>query len=175
MITPAPAAVRPVPELVDWFGQYVDRYVDETNGPDTDALIAVLDRVRDSYRYEAAAPAPATPTGAKALVRDGQIVISIDVDALPLILSGSIATNAVAGTYKVTDAGAFAEEVCRSLNDEREDGTTRVHMMFDGAFNHAIDQGAEGVEEIDEDEFEIEAARLAGAALKAVPPAEGGE
>ena len=100
-------------------------------------------------------------TGAKAKIIDGQIVISIDIDALPLILSGSIAANAVSGMFKVTDAAAFAKEVCSSLNAEREDGTTRVHLMFDSAFNHAIDQGAEGVEEIDdEEEFEAEAQRL---------------
>lgn len=108
--------------------------------------------------------APAGPTGAKAEVRDGQIVISIDVDDLPLILSGSIASYAVDGTYKVTDADAFAKEVCHALNDESEDGTTRVHEMFDSAFNHVIDQGGEGVEEISDDEFEVEAARLRASA-----------
>lgn len=112
-------------------------------------------------------------TGAEAVVRDGQIVISVAVDALPLILSGSIATNAVAGTFKVTDAETFAKEVCSSLNAEKEDGTTRVHMMFDSAFNHAIEQGAEGVEDISEDEFEMEAARLAEAALSAPQAAPG--
>lgn len=112
-------------------------------------------------------------TGAEAVVRDGQIVISVAVDALPLILSGSIATNAVAGTFRVTDAETFAKEVCSSLNAEKEDGTTRVHMMFDSAFNHAIEQGAEGVEDISEDEFEMEAARLAEAALSAPQAAPG--
>lgn len=99
-------------------------------------------------------------TGAEAQIIDGQIVISIDIDALPVILSGSVALDAVYGNYKVTDAAVFAEEVCGALNAEKEDGTTRVHMMFDSAFNHAIDQGAEGVEEVTEDEFEIEAQRL---------------
>lgn len=99
-------------------------------------------------------------TGAQAVVRDGKIEISIDVDALPMIVSGSCATCSLQGTWKVTDAEAFAKEVCRSLNDEREDGTTRVHLMFDGAFAHAIDQGAEGIEPVTEAEFEIEARRL---------------
>lgn len=110
----------------------------------------------------------AVATGAEAVIRDGQIVISVDVDALPIVLSGSIALNAVSGTYKVTDAVTFAKEVCMALNAEKEDGTTRVHMMFDGAFNHAIDQGAEGVEEIGEDEFKMEAARLQSAAAEAL-------
>ncbi len=112
-------------------------------------------------RTRLAAPAPeGGATGAKAVILNGQIIISVDVDALPIILSGSISLNVVAGTFKVTDALTFAKEVCYALNAEKEDGTTRVHMMFDSAFNHAIDQGAEGVEEISEDEFEAEAARL---------------
>jgi hypothetical protein len=93
-------------------------------------------------------------TGAEAVIRDGKIEISIAIEALPAILSGSIAAGGVYGLFKITDANAFASELCRALNDEREDGTTRVHMMFDAGINHAIDQGAEGVEEIDEDEFE---------------------
>lgn len=130
----------------------------------------IADRILASLSQPA--PEAGEATGAQAIIRDGQIVISIDVDALPLILSGSIATNSVSGTFKVTDPAIFAKEVCHSLNDEKEDGTTRVHMMFDSAFNHAIDQGAEGVEEITEDEFEVEAARLQ-AALS--PVAGGGE
>ena len=107
-------------------------------------------------------------TGAKAVIRNEQIVISIDVDALPGILSGSIATNSVAGLFKVTDPAEFAKEVCGALNAEKEDGSTRVHRMFDSAFNHAIDQGAEGVEEITEDEFEAEAQRIQSEALAAL-------
>lgn len=103
---------------------------------------------------------PLESTGAKAVVRGGQIVISIDVDALPLIVSGSCATYGLSGTWKVSHAPAFATEVCHALNAEREDGTTRVHLMFDAAFAHAIDQGAEGIEPVTEAEFEAEAARL---------------
>jgi hypothetical protein len=104
-------------------------------------------------------------TGGRAVVRDGQIVISIDVDALPMIVSGSCATYSLRGLWKVTDAEAFAKDVCMSLNAESENGTTRVHTMFDGAFDHAIEQGAEGVDAITEDEFEVEASRLRLAAL----------
>ena len=114
-------------------------------------------------------------TGAEAVIHDEQIVISIDVDALPGILSGSIATNSVAGFFKVTDPAVFAKEVCRALNAEKEDGTTRVHMMFDSAFNHAIDQGAEGVEEVTEDEFEAEAQRIQSEALAALKSTDDGQ
>lgn len=102
-------------------------------------------------------------TGAQAKIIDGQIVISIDIDALPTIVSGSIAAGdgpMADYLYKVTDPAAFAEEVKTALNDESEIGTTLVHQMFDQAFANAIDQGAEGVEEIDEDEFEEEALLL---------------
>lgn len=101
-------------------------------------------------------------TDARAMIRDGQIVISIDIDALPLILSGSIAAGDLMSgyCYKVTDPAVFAREVCRSLNEENEIGTTDIHKMFDRAMMHAIDWGGEGVEEVDEDGFEAEAARL---------------
>ncbi len=74
----------------------------------------------------------------------------------------------MSGLFKVTDPAEFAKEVCRALNAEKEDGTTRVHMMFDSALNHAIDQGAEGVEEVTEDEFEAEAQRIQSEALAAL-------
>ena len=105
-------------------------------------------------------------TGAKAVIRDGKIVISIDVDALPVIVSGSCASNGLRGLWSVTDADVFAKEVCHSLNDEKEDGTTRVHLMFDSAFNHAIEQGGEGIETVTEAEFEAECSRF-----HALPPA----
>lgn len=104
-------------------------------------------------------PGPVS-TGAQAVIRGEQIVISIDVDALPIIVSGSCASNGLSGLWKVDDPAVFAKEVCRSLNDEREDGTTRVHLMFDSAFSHAIEQGGVGIEEVTEAEFEAESARL---------------
>jgi len=113
-------------------------------------------------------------TGARAVIRDGQIVISIDVDALPVIVSGSCASmGTMQGLWKVTDAEAFAKDVCVSLNNEQEDGTTRVHLMFDSAFMHAIEQGAEGIDEVSEDEFEAECGRLH--AVPPVPSVSGGE
>lgn len=99
-------------------------------------------------------------TGAKAVILDGQIVISVEVAALPLILSGSVALGAVGGLWKVTDAEAFAKDVCGALNQDSENGTTRIHLMFDSAFSHAIEYGADGIEEQDEATFEVEAKRL---------------
>jgi hypothetical protein len=101
-----------------------------------------------------------TDTGATAVIHDNKIEISIAVDALPLIVSGSCAANGLEGLWRVTDADMFATEVALALNREEEDGTTLVHKMFDKAFGDAIDQGADGIEEVDEESFEAEASRL---------------
>ena len=108
-------------------------------------------------------------TGAEAVLLNGLIVISIDVDALPVIVSGSCAADGLDGLWKVTDPEVFAKEVVHALNNEREDGTTRVHQMFDRAFLEAIEQGAEGIEECTEDEFEAESERLQALALASGP------
>ncbi len=104
---------------------------------------------------------PSGATGAEALIRGGLIEISVEIDALPQIVFGSCCSDGMDGLWKVTDPAVFAKEVCRALNDEREDGTTRVHMMFDAAFMHAIEQGAEGIEEVSAEEFEAESSRMA--------------
>lgn len=49
-----------VPSLVDWFSQFIERH-QEGCGSDTDALIACLDRVRDSYRAQPPAREDALP------------------------------------------------------------------------------------------------------------------
>lgn len=127
------------------------------------ALIADYERMRGALET----------TGSKAVVRSGQIVISIDVDALPLILSGSISSGEVLHhPCKVVDPEAFAKEVCRALNRESENGTTPVHIMFDKAFEHAIEYGAEGVDECTEEEFEAESARLQSIARQALTQGE---
>lgn len=110
---------------------------------------------------------PLTDTGARAELRQGKLEISIAIDALPVIVSGSCMSSTMDGLWRVTDPGLFAKEVCHALNNEREDGTTRVHLMFDAAFMHAIEQGAEGIEEVSEAEFEADAARFQG--LPSVP------
>jgi len=52
------------------------------------------------------------------------------------------------GRFKVTDTAVFARAVEQALNHEAEDGSTRLTRMLDGAIEEAINQGAEGVEEI---------------------------
>lgn len=56
---------------------------------------------------------------------------------------------------KVTDQAGWAKEIADTLNTEvSEDGRTRITNMIDGAFKHALEYGAEGIE-IEESREEI--------------------
>ena len=48
-------------------------------------------------------------------------------------------------TVKVMDPFLFAEEVCRHLNNEEEDGSTLLTNMFDNGIISAVEDGCEGV------------------------------
>lgn len=91
---------------------------------------------------------------ARAVVRDGVLEIRIAVAMLPVALRGAYDAGGMDQRFKVTDADKFAHEVARALNDEEEDGTTPIHSMFDAAFQSAIENGAEGVEEDPESDDE---------------------
>lgn len=47
---------------------------------------------------------------------------------------------------RVTDRDEFAKEVVRSLNHEEEDGSGPLTNLFDKAINHAIENGALGID-----------------------------
>jgi hypothetical protein len=131
--------------------------------------VTILALGKERENYKAAVQA----TGAAAVVRGGKIEISIDIDALPQIVSGSCCCDSMDGLWKVTDPAVFAKAVCHALNNEEEDGTTRVHTMFDGAFMCAIEQGAEGIEEVSEEAFEAEADRLQSQAQRSTGSPDG--
>lgn len=88
----------------------------------------------------------------KAIIEDGALVIRVAISALPTVLEGSWASGALDTRFKITDQETFAKELVHSLNEEAEDGTTRIHQMFDLAILHAIEYGAEGVEEHEKQE-----------------------
>lgn len=92
------------------------------------------------------------PIAGKADLVDGEIVIRLPVDNLGCALEGAWALHYIDAHFTVTDPQAFAKEVMRSLNNEDEQGTTLIHRMFDKAMLDAIEQGAEGVEELPGDE-----------------------
>ncbi len=85
----------------------------------------------------------------RAVVEDGCIVIRVAIEALDTIIDGVVALYDEDGEplFKVTDCPKFAADLVRSLNEEDEQGTTRIHLMFDDAIEHAVEYGAEGIEE----------------------------
>lgn len=85
----------------------------------------------------------------KAVIKDGQIVISVPVKNLPTIVEGMFAVRNREPDYKVSGATSFAKEVVRALNREDEEGTTPIHRMFDAAFDDAVEQGASGIKLIE--------------------------
>lgn len=89
---------------------------------------------------------------ADAVIENGSIVIRVAVDALPAIVEGGWAAGAYDTRFKVTDIFEFAADLVRELNRESEDGTTRIHVMFDKAILEAVDQGAFGIEEHEQQE-----------------------
>lgn len=75
------------------------------------------------------------------------IVIKLPIKNIGKALEAAWATGRQDGRYRITDEKAFAEDLVNALNDEEEDGTTRVDLLFDGALYAAIDNGADGIEE----------------------------
>ena len=73
----------------------------------------------------------------------GKLVISVGIGVL---------CNAIAWPgdlwerVSITDPDQFAKELVRYLEEESEDGTTRVHRALDSAALEALEQGAEGIE-----------------------------
>lgn len=132
-----------------------------------EALSTIAELERRNTRAEAL-PAPAT--GAQAEIRGPNIVISLEISALPLIVSGSIADRNLQAPFIVTDPQVFAKDVCAALNAENERGETSVHRMFDAAFDDAVDQGAEGVETCTDVEFEAHLRQQQQALALTAPP-----
>lgn len=89
---------------------------------------------------------------AVAVIENGAITITLLVKKLPIAIECMWAAGYSDIRYKVTDADVFAKEFVRALNRESEDGTTAIHKLFDAAALEAIDQGAEGIEEHEEQE-----------------------
>lgn len=83
----------------------------------------------------------------QAVIEDGSIVIRVALSALPTVVEGSWASGALDTRWKLTNIEEFADDLVYELNNEAEDGTTRIHQLFDDAINEALEQGARGIEE----------------------------
>lgn len=88
---------------------------------------------------------------AEAVIEGPNIVIRVPISAIPVAFEAcpdAPRDDEADPLYTVTDAATFAKGIVRYLNDEEEDGTTRIHRMFDSAMIEALEQGEEGIEEV---------------------------
>jgi len=88
----------------------------------------------------------------QAIIENGCIVIRVPIRNLPAVVEGSWAAGGMDTRFKVTDPDAFAKDLVIELNQEDVIGMTRIHKMFDRAIEEAINQGADGIEEHEDQE-----------------------
>lgn len=88
----------------------------------------------------------------KARIFQNKIVIEVAIPALPTIVEGQWAAGYSEVRYVVTDPKEFATWLVAELNRESEDGTTPIHLLFDKCILEAIEQGAFGIDEHEEQE-----------------------
>lgn len=84
---------------------------------------------------------------ARAVIEKGHIVIRVAIGAIPVAYQAGVDLRAIEPGFRIVNARKFAKDLVRSLNHEDEEGTTPIHRLFDTACEHAIEQGADGVEE----------------------------
>jgi len=89
----------------------------------------------------------------QAIIEGGSIVIRVAIEALPTVLEGAWTSQSIGTRYKITNLDEFSRDLVIELNREEENGTTRVHKMFDAAIEEAIGQGAFGIEEHEDQEI----------------------
>jgi hypothetical protein len=76
---------------------------------------------------------------------DGRVMISIGIDALIFAVKGSEMWEEQLENqrgWSIGNEDGFAQDIVAELEDEQEDGTTEVHLMFDRAIQRAFDQGS---------------------------------
>lgn len=88
-------------------------------------------------------------------IEDGCLVIRIGTETLAYCFEESDANQTfdeIKQDYfkacRVTDALRFAKDIIHALQEESEDGTTRVHVLLDEACEAAAEDGSLAVEDI---------------------------
>ena len=76
-------------------------------------------------------------------IEGDEIVIRIGIKTLETAVKGSPYGEDIEDFF-VTDYRAFALEVVNALKEEDEEGTTPMHVMFDKAFEHVMENGGDG-------------------------------
>lgn len=90
---------------------------------------------------------PKNDDSARAIVEGSCVVIRVPIANIGAALEGAWASGCQDGRYRLTNPEVFADALVHELNKEDEIGTTAVHKMLDAGMYGAIDQGAEGVVE----------------------------
>jgi hypothetical protein len=88
-------------------------------------------------------------------VVDGRLVIEIGIEVLADAFNHSLYATPYSNKHRdwvprmrVSDPLEFAKEVALELQNEEEDGATRVTKLLDRACRAAVEDGALGVEDI---------------------------
>jgi len=82
----------------------------------------------------------------KTEVVDGELMISIDLEALKCSLESGRLDILIGGEFKVTNMEVFMAEFRQYLMKEEEDGSTPVHLMFDQVAADMLEDTDEGCE-----------------------------
>ena len=87
-------------------------------------------------------------------VKDDHLCIAIGIDTLAFAFENSDWNNPYdedfvdsKRTFSVCNKAQFAEDVCRELNREGEDGSTPFTRLLDDMLSEAADQGSLGIKE----------------------------
>ncbi len=91
---------------------------------------------------------------AKAYIKDNKITIEINIDDLQNVILASWGSGYLHTPFKIIDKNEFAKEFCHVLNDESEDGTTKIHELFDDALMIAFENNGHATEELSEEQAE---------------------
>ncbi|WP_217881473.1 hypothetical protein [Vibrio alginolyticus] len=83
-----------------------------------------------------------------------RIVMSIGIEAVRMSIESGQADFNVGGMVHVADVDIFGHELVSYLKAEAEDGGTPVHRMIDSVALEALEQGAHGIIELDEEDLE---------------------
>lgn len=87
-------------------------------------------------------------------ISDDEIQISIGLESLAFAIENSPDLHWDGYSPDPGEDGKYTEfgkSIIQYLNHEEEDGTTPIHRLFDSVAEEALDQGAEGFLEVDDD------------------------
>ncbi len=84
-------------------------------------------------------------------IENGEIVVRVPIEALPVALEyqdWNMNEDGTANRWRVTDTAALAKELVNALKMESETGNTFLTKAFDDAMLHVLEQGGEGIDEV---------------------------